>query len=203
MIQFLISHKRFIYILLCLPILLIAFFALQIYSYAFVSDSSPADAAIVLGASAWQDQPSPVFAARIDHAMDLYHAGQVHSLIFTGGVGPGKKFPEGEVASEYAIQAGIPQDRIYFEGVSTDTVENLQQAKKIVESLNFHRVLIVSDPYHMKRAVLIARDLGLDAYPSPTPYSRYQSFYLRMRFLFFEIYKYSHYLWTRSQAAAL
>ena len=79
----------------------------QIAFYASVRDDGPADAAIVLGAAVWEDAPSPVFAARLDHAITLYHQGRVHALIFTGGVGEGDILAESEVARTYALAQGV------------------------------------------------------------------------------------------------
>ncbi|HEV2762988.1 MAG TPA: YdcF family protein, partial [Pyrinomonadaceae bacterium] len=52
--------------------------------------------------------------------------------------------------------------------------QNLEEARRIVSEQRMGRVLVVTDPLHMKRAVTMARDLGLDAQPSPTPTTRYR-----------------------------
>jgi vancomycin permeability regulator SanA len=89
----------------------LATLAVEIYTYSFVSDSSPADAAVVLGAAVWGRQPSPVFEERIKHAIDLYETGQVKVIIFTGGRGDGEQLAESIVASGYAVGHGVaPQD---------------------------------------------------------------------------------------------
>ena len=84
-----------------------------------------------------------------------------------------------------------------METESRTTFENLAGAKGVVEREDLGRVLIVSDPLHMKRAVLMARDMGLDAYSSPTPTSRYRSWRTQLRFLLREVYFYSTYLLRR------
>jgi uncharacterized SAM-binding protein YcdF (DUF218 family) len=170
----------------------------RIYAYAQVSDPQPADAAVVLGAAVYRDRPSPVFRERINHAVELYRSGRVAYLIFTGGFGPGDNFAEAEAARDYAIESGVPDEVILIETVSTDTEENLAEAGKIIEAMGFERVLVVSDPLHMLRAMAIAADLGLDASASPTTTSRYESIRSQAVFLVREIYFYSAYLVQRA-----
>ena len=170
----------------------------DIYTYSFASDPSPGDAAIVLGAAAWGTKPSPVFEERIKHAVNLYKAGQIKAIIFTGGVGKDEQLAESVVARQYAIEHGIAAKDIYCETTSRLTYENLCGAKRIIEREHIDRVLIVSDPLHMRRAITMARDLGIDAYPSPTPTSRYVSLSNKINFLWGEVRPYTTYLLRRS-----
>ena len=167
---------------------------LRVNAYASVSDSSPADVAIVMGAAVWGSRPSPVFAERIKHSINLYHEDRVQAIIFTGGVGRGDRLAEGEVAKAYAVARGVPAEHVFCETVSTVTTENVAEAAKIVEQQSFSRVLMVSDPIHMKRSVTMARDMGLDAHPSPTPTSRYRSWWSKFAFLVRETGWYASYV---------
>jgi len=169
----------------------------DIYRFGLTRDSLPADAAIVLGAAAWGEEPSPVFAERIKHAIDLYHAGRVRYLIFTGGVGAQNPLAESVVAGRYAVAHGVDPDDTWCEMTSRITWENLRGAKQIVDQQYLNRVLVVSDPLHMRRAMAMARDLGLAAYSSPTPTTRYIGFKSQAAFLRREIYFYSLYLLQR------
>jgi len=166
----------------------------SIQAFSTLSTPVTADAAIVLGAAVWRGQPSPVFRERINHAIELYQDGQVQNIIFTGGQGAGDDQAESEVARLYAIARGIPEDVIYIETLSTTTYGNLREADKLAEQHSMHCVLVVSDPLHMKRAVTMAQDLGLEAYPSPTTTSRYQSLYTQLTFLIRETFTYVLYL---------
>lgn len=150
--------------------------AILIYSYSKTDQTQKADAAIVLGTAVWGDEPSPVFRERIRHGIWLYHNNYVDYLIFTGGKGEGQKHAEAEVAKKYAMENGIPEDRIFFENQSRITDENLLFSKPILEKENFKKVLLVSDPLHMKRAMKIAEKHQIEAFSSPTSTSRYQSF---------------------------
>ena len=166
----------------------LAALGIEVTNYARQTSQEPADAAIVLGAAVYRNRPSPVFRERINHAVDLFHQGQVRALIFTGGKGPGDAVSEGEAGREYALAAGVPDSAIFIETTSENTLENLENAQEIIETQGFERVLLVSDPLHMRRAMLNAEDLGLDADPSPTTTSRYRSLRTQMRFLLREVY---------------
>ncbi|MBD0336513.1 MAG: YdcF family protein [Cyanobacteria bacterium Co-bin13] len=171
----------------------LATLGLDIYAFSFKSDTSPADAAIVLGAAVWEDQPSPVFAERINHAIHLYQAGTVELVIFTGGVGAGDSLAESLVASRYATARGVAAEDTVCETASKITWENLQGAKQVVDQRQLGHVLIVSDPLHMRRSVMMARELGIDAYPAPTPTTRYTGFQSQLAFLLREVFFYGLY----------
>ena len=93
-----------------------------------------ADAAIVLGAAAWGDAPSPVFQERLNHAADLYRLGQVRFIIVTGGIGEGKNFSEGAVGREYLLQKNIPEAALLTEETSHTTWENLYNTRPIAQA---------------------------------------------------------------------
>lgn len=138
--------------------------------------SARGDVAVVLGAAVWDNVPSPVFAARIDHAIKLFRRGQVKKLVFTGGLGGGDSLSEGEVAQRYAIAQGIPTKVILIETRSKNTEENLFGAKRLMDQYGLQSAVIVSDPYHMLRAGMIAKRLGLQHVGSPTETTRYIGF---------------------------
>lgn len=138
------------------------------------SDAGAADAALVLGAAVMGATPSPVFEERIRHAVALYQAGQVKRLVMTGGLGPGDRLTEAEAARDWSIAHGVPAGDILIEPHSKTTEENLRLAAPLLAAAGLKRILIVSDPPHLRRALLIAGRLGLEAAPSPTPSSRYR-----------------------------
>ena len=185
--------KRGLALLLGTILLWLVVLMVQIHAYASVRDNGPADAAIVLGAAVWQGEPSPVFAARIDHAIDLYRTGRVQALIFTGGVGIGDNVAEADAGKAYAIEHGVPTEAIFTETHSRTTYENYRNAEGIIQREGFERILVVSDPLHMKRAIMMAEDVGLDAYPSSTPTTRYITWQSKSRLLLREAYLYAKY----------
>lgn len=121
----------------------------------------------MLGAAVWQERPSPVFAERLNHAIWLLQQQRVDYLILTGGRGEGDTQAEAEVARRYALQAGVPGERILTESVSTITAENLSEACGLMRRHGLQSALIVSDPLHMQRAMLLARDIGIRAHAAP------------------------------------
>lgn len=157
--------------------------ALSIISYSKVDQTRKADVAIVLGAGVWENVPSPVFVERINHAVWLYENGYVTKLLFTGGTGEGMSESDASVAKRYAVENGVPERDILIEDDSRITQENLANSKKIMDENELKTALIVSDPLHMKRAMLLANDYGMDAFSSPTTTSRYQTWKTKLPFL--------------------
>ena len=166
--------------------------AFNIYVYGNESPNIKADTAIVLGAAVWGNEPSPVFRERINHAVNLYQNGDIRNIIFTGGVGESNEPSEAVVGKRYAIERGVKKTDIFVETESKTTRQNLINARKIaiVNKLIKSKFLIVSDPLHLKRAVLMAQDLGIDAYPAATPTTRYRTFKRKCEFLIRETYFY-------------
>ena len=185
--------------LLIFSILLLAvgLVAARVYSYRDESSDAPADAAVVLGAAVWGAEVSPVFRERINHGVDLYRKGRVRKLIFTGGRGNGGEPTESSAARRYALRSGVPAADILIEEESHNTYENILHAKRLADARGVRRVLIVSDPLHMKRAVAMASDVGLVAEPSPTPSTRYRGLRSQAGLLASETYFYIGYLLSR------
>jgi uncharacterized SAM-binding protein YcdF (DUF218 family) len=171
--------------------------AMRIYSYGNSVSDTQADAAIVLGAAVWGADTSPVFRERINHGIDLYQKGKVRKLIFTGGQGNKGEPTEASAARQYALGRGIPVNDILVEEKSHTTYENILYAKQVANAQGVRKVLIVTDPLHMKRAVAMARDVGFAAEPSPTPSTRYRGLKAQAGLLAHETYYYIGYLFRR------
>ena len=191
------AWKKLVTFLLAAVLIFIVGTALSIVSYSEKDETRQADAAIVLGASVYDNSPSPVFQERINHAVELYNDGHVKAIIMTGGVGEGNIRSEADIAREYAEQQGVPADAIFKEESSSITAENLENAMMVMSEERFNTALIVSDPLHMKRAMLYANDLGMTAYSSPTPTSLYRSWKTKLPFLMREEFFYIGYRLTR------
>lgn len=174
----------------------VAFLAGTIYGYGETEFDGTADAAIVLGAAAWGDEPSPVLRERIEHAIALYRESRVDKVILTGGRSEGAPSADASVARAYARRRGLPPEDVLVETSSRTTRENLAFARQVGAQAGLASFAIVSDPLHLKRALTIARDLGLDAEPAPTPTSRYRSAGSRLRLLARETSFYVDYLLT-------
>ena len=129
----------------------------------------------MLGAAQYDGRPSPVFEARLAHAVDLYEAGLAPALVVTGGKLPGDRTTEAAVAREYAISRGVPASAIFGEDEAHNTLDSLRAVAAEMEARGLTTAVFVSDPTHMLRVLRIASDLGIEAYGSPTPTSPVQS----------------------------
>lgn len=171
----------------------LAYMGFSIWQFGRLDQAVTADCIIVLGAAVNGDQPSPVFAERIRHGVNLYQQGMAKKLLFTGGYGVGQRYAESSVASTFALKMGVPAADILTEHQSHTTLQNFVQANAIMNKHRLDSAIIVSDPLHMKRALLMADDLGMNAVPSPTPTTRYQSWGKQWEFLCRELYFLHHY----------
>lgn len=178
--------KKIKWALLSIGIVLILYIisiAISIWNYGEKDEKQSADVAIVLGAATSNGEVTPVFQERINHGIWLYENGFVKTLIFTGGIGEGNEKSDAWVAKQYAIEQGIPESVILLEEQSTITQENIENAKKIMDDNCYDTAIIVSNPLHMKRAMLMVDDYGIKAYSSPTPTSRYITLKSKLSFL--------------------
>ncbi len=170
--------------------------ATSIWRYGTHNDAAKADCIIVLGAAVQEQNPSPVFAERIRHGIGLYETSYALKIIFTGGYGEGQKFSESGVGMLVATQRGVSADDIYIEEKSRTTQQNIAEAASLMKKHDLKSAIIVSDPLHMKRAMMMADDLGIAAVSSPTPTTRYRSLRTKLGFLVRELYFVHHYVLT-------
>ena len=186
--------KRMIYIIILLCLVATGFAGYRIWEYAEVNETQQADCAIVLGCAVEEGKPTPAFRERIEEGVRLFQDNKVKYLIFTGGIGEGDVVSEAEAAKEYAMDIWkIPEEYILIEEKSHITEENMEFAQVIMEENNLKTALIVSDPLHMKRAMLMAEDYGITAYSAPTTTSVYDSAKSRIPFLAREAVLYVYY----------
>ncbi len=140
----------------------------QVWMASRQDDARPAQAIIVLGAAQYNGRPSNVLAARLDHALDLYHRGLAPLIVVTGGGQAGDRFTEAEAAAGYLQDRGVPGSAIERETTSTNSYDELAAASRFLRDQGVTHVLLVSDPFHSFRIDDIASQVGLDAAVSPT-----------------------------------
>jgi uncharacterized SAM-binding protein YcdF (DUF218 family) len=140
----------------------------QIETYASLDQAAPSDAICVFGAAEYDGRPSPVYRARLDHALALYKRGIAPLIITLGGAG-GDQYSEGAVGREYLMGMGVPEEAIIAETVSRDTEESARRVAVIARANGLHRLVIVSDGTHMFRIHEICADDGLNVLTSPRP----------------------------------
>ncbi len=131
-------------------------------------DARPADAIVVLGAAQYDGRPSPVFRARLDHAVDLFQQGIAPVLIVTGGKQEGDRTTEAATARAYAVSRGVPDASILDEDRARTTLESIHLVKGVLDAADLHTVVFVSDPSHMLRVLRMASDEGITGWGSPT-----------------------------------
>ncbi len=89
-------------------------------------------------------------------------------IVVTGGKRAGDRFTEAETSRDYLIARGVPAEAIVVEPRGTSTFESLAAVRDDDVTRILQRVVVVSDPYHVMRAQLVARELGFDATSSAT-----------------------------------
>jgi uncharacterized SAM-binding protein YcdF (DUF218 family) len=127
----------------------------------------PSDAIIVLGAAQYNGRPSDVYAARLDHAAELYRAGVAPAVLTIGGGQEGDRLTEGEAGRQYLAAAGLPAVALTAVGTGNDTLLSMRAADEVLDQRGWTSVVLVTDPWHSERSQLIASDLGLSVQVSP------------------------------------
>ncbi len=119
------------------------------------------DVIIVLGTTVDTDgQPSLAMRQRVDRGIELYRQGKANRLLLTGGLG---RPPEAAAMRDLALDADIPGEDIILEPTATTTLENAVLSSRLLSQHGYSSALIVSDRFHLPRAVLVFRCLGVDA----------------------------------------
>ncbi|HEV2992460.1 MAG TPA: YdcF family protein [Candidatus Angelobacter sp.] len=185
------------WLLLSLLILVVGYIAIV---YLFIvrqsgkDESRQADAIVVFGAAEYGGKPSPVYRARLDHAVGLYHQGLAPMVITTGGAGADPQFTEGEVGREYLKAHGIPDASLIAETQSPDTAESARRVSTIMRANHINTCLAVSDGYHIFRIKRMLGREGITVFGAPRPNSKPQSLWKRNEAVFHEIVSYTVWL---------
>lgn len=129
---------------------------------------------LVLGAGLRGDQLSLTLMERLDTAAVYWRQHPEVKVVVSGGQGPHELISEAEAMYLYLEQAGIPRTQLYQEDNSTSTWENIGFSKTIIDKAGRDQskpLVIVSNRYHLFRAIRIARVQGITAVgvPAPTP----------------------------------
>ncbi len=125
------------------------------------------DVIIVFGAAiGYKGQPSAVLKARIEQAYKLYANNFAPKLILTGGIGWGPP-AESVVMKKILSRKGVPLSAMFFETKSKTTKAQILFSVKTMKENNFHKALLVSDPYHNYRLKKYFSDSGIKVYSAP------------------------------------
>lgn len=142
--------------------------AAHVWAYARQDDRTQADTILVLGAAQYNGTPSQWFAARLDHAVDLYEEGVSGHITTIGGKLEGDVYTEAEAGADYLREQGVPDEAITEINEGADTLGSAEAFAPVAEENGWDRVLVVTDPNHSLRATSMVGDQGVDAHASPT-----------------------------------
>jgi len=140
----------------------------QVWTVGRSDQARPVDAIVVMGAAQYDGIPSPLLQARLDHVLALWNDGLSDVVVVTGGNQPGDRFTEASASAAYLVARGVPAEAILQEDASHNSYDSLVGVRSVLRERGLSRVLLVSDPFHSLRIRLIAQELGLTAYVSPT-----------------------------------
>lgn len=162
--------------LLAAAVLYLAVTFVQVWRAARNDQARPAEAIVVFGTAQYNGVPSPVLAARLDHAIELYRKDLAPVIVVTGGNQPGDQYTEATASANYLIQRGVPDEDVLREVSGTSSWQSLAAAANFLDDRKINDVLLVSDPFHSLRIRAMASELGLDAHSSPTRTSPIRGF---------------------------
>jgi uncharacterized SAM-binding protein YcdF (DUF218 family) len=140
----------------------------QVWQVSRQNHARPAQAIIVFGAAQYGGKPSPVLRARLDHAAALYKRGLARTVVVTGGRQPGDKSTEATASAEYLARRGVPDSDILREVNGRTSWQSLAASAVILKQRGLTRVILVSDGFHALRVRVMADELGLTAFTSPS-----------------------------------
>ncbi len=125
-----------------------------------ISDAPETQAAVILGASVVRGMPSPILAQRADTAIALYENGKASKILITGDSGA-LSHDEVTPVRKYLLDAGIPSEDIFLDYAGFDTYSSVYRSREVFQAQS---LTIVTQDFHLPRALWIARHLGLTAY---------------------------------------
>jgi len=129
-------------------------------TYMRSADVPQRSVALVLGAGLWPDASlTPVLADRVATAVDLYRAGVVQKLLFSGD-NRFVDYNEPQRMLEYAVRLGVPEDDVVLDYAGRRTYDSCYRARAI---FGVERAVIVTQRFHVARALYLCDALGVDA----------------------------------------
>lgn len=128
--------------------------------YRHIADVPPRRVALVFGAGVWPGGTlSHILADRVDTAVDLYHAGKVQKLLMSGD-NRFINYNEPQHMKEYALARGVPEEDIVLDYAGRRTYDSCYRTRAI---FGVQEVTLVTQDYHIDRALFICNNLGVDA----------------------------------------
>ena len=168
--DFIIKFKKVISLLLLLALIFAQVpILINTYMYEFSSryfltveeaSAEEFDCVLVLGAGVWDDGPSHLLEERLNKGVEVYNTGCTNRILMTGDHGR-EEYDEVNVMKSFAIEKGAIAEEVFMDHAGFSTYESMYRAKEVFQ---VKKVVIVTQKYHLYRAVYNARKLGIDAY---------------------------------------
>ncbi len=131
---------------------------------------SDVDCIMVLGCGVRADgSPSMMLKDRLDTGIRLYRAGVSDRLLMSGDHGR-EDYDEVNLMKSYAVNAGVPSEAVFMDHAGFSTYESMYRARDIFQA---KRIVVVTQNYHMYRALYVAQAMGMEAYGVPAQAERY------------------------------
>lgn len=157
------------YLAIILIIIILAIFGINFYVKIVTknkiikeseSNIEDIDCILVLGAGIWGDKPSPMLEDRLLQAISLYNNNVSSKIIMSGDHGK-EDYDEVNIMKQFAIEKGIPSENIFMDHAGFSSYESIYRAKEIFK---VKKMIIVTQKYHLYRALYIAKQLEIEAY---------------------------------------
>jgi len=153
---------------LLIVVALIGGTAFRVWQVAREDVRDRADVIVVLGAAQYNGRPSEIFQARLAKAKTLYDQGVAKVIVTAGGKKADDNYTEAHAGAQWLRKRGVPASATLPVGEGSDTLRSLRAVAEQVQQRGWKTAVLVSDPWHSFRARVMADDLGLDAWTSPT-----------------------------------
>lgn len=164
------KFKIFVISVLCVGILCAgAVIGINAYMISYVSDylieaddlgNYSFDCITVLGAGLWDGEPSPMLKERLDFALEAYKTGCSTKFLMSGDHGR-EDYDEVNAMKDYVAENGVDKDSVFLDHAGFSTYETMYRARDVFK---VKKTLIITQKYHLYRAVYNARKLGIEAY---------------------------------------
>ncbi len=164
------KFKIFVISVLCVGLLCAgAVIGINAYMISYVSDylieaddleNYSFDCITVLGAGLWDGEPSPMLKERLDFALEAYETGCSTKFLMSGDHGR-EDYDEVNAMKDYVVENGVDKDSVFLDHAGFSTYETMYRARDVFK---VEKTLIITQKYHLYRAVYNARKLGIDAY---------------------------------------
>lgn len=134
------------------------------------------DCILVLGCGVWEDgRPSHMLEDRLKRSLELYEQGIAPKLLMSGDHGR-EEYDEVNVMKSFVVERGVPSEDVFMDHAGFSTYESVFRAKEIFQT---QKIVIVTQGYHLYRAIYIAQAWGMDAYGVASDYRAYAGQTLR------------------------